>query len=136
MKNVMVLVLLSMLGCDGGDDKVSSEDEDSSIQDTRTGDTAAAQDSGNAADLPSGPTGLDGYCERYKECGGTYYATADDCVEATVDYWGDCPEMQAALDAFGDCMIDVSCDDYDPDSYNPASTDCAGEWSDINDADC
>ena len=137
MKNMIVLGLLVMWGCDGGDDKGASED--ASIQDSRTGDTAAADNSDNndsAEDLPSGPAGLDGYCERYKECGGIFYATAEDCVEATVDYWGDCPQMQAALDAFGDCMIDIPCDDYDPDSYNPASTDCAAEWSDINDADC
>ena len=135
MRSVMVVMLLAMLGCDGGDDKPDG-DSPASPGDTTQEDTGVSQDTGDSMDVPAGPTGLEGYCERYKECGGTYYATAEDCVDATLSYWGDCPEMRTALDAFGDCMMDISCDDYNPDSYNPASTDCADEWSDVYDADC
>ena len=53
-----------------------------------------------------------------------------------MNHWGDCTEMQTALDVFGDCMMTIDCDDYNPDTYNPASTDCAEEWQGVRDASC
>ena len=44
--------------------------------------------------------------------------------------------MQAALDAYGTCMVEVSCSDFDPDTYNPADTVCWREWEDILATDC
>ena len=117
------LLLGMLLACEGGD--VATDDSGSEVQDT------------DGSDDTNGPqlSGLERYCEAYKECGGRYYATADDCVEASVNYWGSCPSRRDALDAFGDCMTGVSCDDYNPDTYNPSSTECAQEWSDLGESD-
>ena len=62
-----------------------------------------------------------------------YYADQDECIEAGTDYWGECAEVSEALDAFGACMADMACEDYDPDAYNPANTPCSEQWSDLND---
>ena len=78
-----------------------------------------------------GETGLDAFCRRYFECGGTYYADEQACIDASLDYWGECAARRDALDAFGACMSEIECTDYDPDAYNPASTPCAQEWSDL-----
>lgn len=76
------------------------------------------------------------WCDRWKECGGTYYETAEDCVDATYAYFGECAEMLDALDAYAVCMVDISCDDFDPDTYDPADTDCWREWDEILSIDC
>ncbi len=81
-----------------------------------------------------GETGVEAMCRRVFECGGSYYADEDACIDAGVDYWGECAEVTAALDAFGACMSEVPCDEYDPDAYNPASTPCSEEWSDLGEA--
>ncbi len=129
---ILTLTALSLTACD-----TSSKDADTSAAEADADTDTDTDPSGYFdTDADVGATGLEGYCERYKECGGTYYATAEDCVEASLSYWGDCPEMQAALDAFGDCMMAVPCEDYNPDSYNPANTECAEEWDGVYDADC
>lgn len=81
-----------------------------------------------------GESGIEAFCRRYVECGGTYYADQQDCLDATVGYWGDCAEVTAALDDFGACMADIACDDYNPDAYNPANTVCAEQWGDVGSA--
>jgi hypothetical protein len=78
-----------------------------------------------------GEDGMDAFCRRYKECGGTYYEDQQACLDATYDYWGDCPSRKAALDAFGACMSEIDCDDWSPDAYNPSSTPCAAEWDQV-----
>ncbi len=84
---------------------------------------------------PTGRTGLEGNCDRYVECGGTYYESAQACIDATLDYWGDC--YRPELDAFGDCMRALSCDEWgDPDGYIPSQTPCADQWEDVLAADC
>ena len=117
------LLLAALFACDGGD--VSTDDSGSDVEDT------------DGSSDTNGPvlSGLERYCDAYKECGGTYYETADDCVQASVDYWGSCPSRRDALDDFGACMKDVPCDDYNPDTYNPASTECSQEWSDLGESD-
>ena len=72
---------------------------------------------------------FDGMCDHYKECGGTYYSTAQDCIDASINYWGECE--QGTLDTFGDCMKTIDCADWNPDTYNPANTDCSEEWSHV-----
>jgi hypothetical protein len=74
------------------------------------------------------PSGLEAYCDHYVDCGGTYYEDQQACIDASLNYWGSCPSRRAALDAFGDCMLGVACDEWSPDSYNPANTECAEEW--------
>lgn len=102
---------------------------------TTTDSGATNSDSGVVADSGdsggSGLFGLQRYCQAYKDCGGTYYATAQDCVDASLDYWGSCPSRRDALDTFGECMADVSCDSYNPDTYNPNNTECSAQWSAI-----
>ena len=128
-------------GDDTNDDDATGSDNDTDVAEV---DTDAADDEGDSdtdttddgGDGPVAVTGLQGSCEAYKDCGGTYYPTAQDCVDATLDYWGDCAGVRTALDAFGDCMMTLSCDDYNPDSYNPANTDCAEEWNDVRDSEC
>ena len=78
-----------------------------------------------------GETGIDSFCRRYVECGGTYYADAQECMDASLGYWGECPSRRAALDAFGACMSELDCSEWNPDAYNPGSTPCAQQWSDL-----
>jgi len=106
-----------------------------------TSSTGHAGDSSTGGEVPtSGPgvlpgeTGLDAFCRRYVECGGTYYADQDECIDASVGYWGECAEVTEALDAFGACMSEIACDEYNPDTYNPASTPCSEQWGEVGDA--
>ncbi|MBZ5714111.1 hypothetical protein [Nannocystis pusilla] len=78
-----------------------------------------------------GEDGMDAFCRRYKECGGTYYGDQQECLQATYDYWGDCPSRKAALDGFGACMSELDCGEWNPDAYNPGSTPCAAEWGEV-----
>lgn len=105
----------------------TEESSDTETIDTNTVDTETDDDA---------HVTYEDWCDRWKECGGTIYETAEDCVEATYDYFGTCPDMQAALDAYAQCMIDVSCDTFDPDTYNPADTPCAHEWDIILATSC
>lgn len=103
--------------------------------------TTAAEGSTTAPAPTDGPgvlpgeTGLDAFCRRYVECGGTYYADAQACIDESLGYWGECPSRRAALDAFGACMSEIECTDWNPDAYNPGSTPCAQEWSDLGASD-
>lgn len=90
---------------------------------------------GNDGNGGGGLTGLEGFCDYYFECGGTWYSDVDACMDASIDQWGECARPE--LDDFGDCMMGLTCEEWgDPDSYNPASTDCADEWDDVRDTDC
>lgn len=93
-------------------------------------DTTAPAPTDGPGLLP-GETGLDAFCRRYVECGGTYYDGAQACIDESLGYWGECASRRAALDAFGECMSFLECSDWDPDAYNPNSTPCAQEWSDL-----
>ncbi len=105
---------------------------DASSPDVGSTDTGGSDGTGGGS---SGRTGLEGYCDHYVDCGGTYYADADACIDASIDYWGECRRDE--LDTFGDCMMDLSCDEWgNPDAYNPANTPCADEWSAVGDATC
>jgi hypothetical protein len=92
--------------------------------------SVAGPDAGGSSTRP----GLEGFCDHYKECGGSYYGTAQDCIDATVGYWGDCRRPQ--LDAFGECMKAVPCSEWNPDAYNPSSTPCAAEWATMTGTSC
>lgn len=81
-----------------------------------------------------GEGGLDAFCRRFFECGGAYYSDEQDCIDESVGYWGECAEVTEALDAFGACMSEIPCDDYNPDAYNPANTVCSEQWSDVGSA--
>ena len=120
-----------LMACAGGpsvgdDGSVTGE----LVQDTGLVDTS---EPGNGAEAGAQ---LDAWCVRWKECGGTVYETAEDCVQATLDYWGDCAQMLDALDSYAECMIDVPCMDYDPDTLDPSQTACAGAWSGVLGASC
>jgi hypothetical protein len=103
---------------------------------TETAPSAAepARDDDGDSSGPTAPTGLEGFCEHSQECGSTYYEDAEACVEASEGYWGACRRPE--LDAFGDCMMKVSCDDFNPDAFNPNATPCASEWKAIGSKDC
>jgi hypothetical protein len=109
----------------GADTSASSTDAD----DTETGTTGAGPTSGPGV-LP-GEGGLEAFCRRYVECGGTYYADQQACIDASYDYWGACESRADALDVFGACMADIECTDWSPDAYNPASTPCAEQWQGV-----
>lgn len=102
--------------------------------------TTTADTSGSAtteAPTPEGPgvfpgeSGLEAFCRRYVECGGTYYADQQECIDESYSYWGECPSRKTALDVFGACMADIACGDWNPDAYNPGSTPCAQQWQDL-----
>lgn len=102
--------------------------------------TSAASETGDDTTAPAptdgpgvlpGETGLDAFCRRYVECGGTYYGDAQQCIDESLGYWGECKSRRDALDAFGACMSNLDCSEWNPDAYNPGSTPCAQEWSDL-----
>lgn len=79
--------------------------------------------------------GLEGFCDHTMNCGSTYYEDADDCIEQSLDHWGECRRDE--LDTFGDCMLEIDCDEWgDPDNYDPSQTDCADEWEAVEEASC
>ncbi|PCC74881.1 hypothetical protein SAMN02745121_05940 [Nannocystis exedens] len=78
-----------------------------------------------------GEDGMQAFCRRYKECGGTYYDDQQECLDATYGYWGDCPSRKAALDDFGACMSELECGAWNPDAYNPNDTPCAQQWAGV-----
>ena len=124
-----------------------------STGETSTGDTSStetASSDGSTGDAPTtagesstgpaptdgpgvlpGETGLDAFCRRYVECGGTYYQDAQACIDQSLGYWGECASRRAALDDFGACMSALACSEWSPDAYNPASTPCARQWQDL-----
>jgi hypothetical protein len=89
---------------------------------------------GGGDDDSSAASGLEAFCAHYLECGGTYYASAQACVDASLAYWTACRRPE--LDAFGECMKDLDCATWNPDAYNPASTPCASEYQDLAAATC
>jgi hypothetical protein len=105
------------------------------------GDGSSGETSSTTTGPTSGPgvlpgeTGLDAFCRRYVECGGSYYADQQACIDESYDYWGDCPSRATALDVFGACMSEIECTDWTPDAYNPASTPCAAEWEALGGSD-
>lgn len=98
--------------------------------DPSAGESTAAAPTDGPGVLP-GETGLDAFCRRYVECGGSFYADAQDCIDQSLAYWGECASRRAALDDFGACMSEVACRDYSPDAFNPASTPCAQQWDQL-----
>lgn len=126
-----------------GTDPSATGTDDAGTSGDPTTPTTGAADSGTES--TGGPTsgpgvlpgegGLEAFCRRYVECGGTYYADEQACIDASYDYWGDCESRAAALDAFGACMAEIECSDWSPDSYNPASTPCAEEWQGVGASD-
>ncbi|MFP4600566.1 MAG: hypothetical protein ACLFVJ_20090 [Persicimonas sp.] len=110
----------------------ATDSNEATTPDATTPDAATADAS--EAGGSSTRTGLEGFCDHYVDCGGTYYEDADACIDASIDHWGEC--RRAELDAFGDCMMQVDCDDWNPDTYNPANTECSEEWSAVSEASC
>lgn len=106
-----------------------------------SGDASSGETSSTTTGPTSGPgvlpgeTGLEAFCRRYVECGGSYYADQQACLDESYGYWGDCPSRTAALDVFGACMSEVECTDWTPDAYNPANTPCASEWEALGASD-
>jgi hypothetical protein len=126
-------------GSDAGGTTAPTSDTSSTGSTAGTaGGSSGGDESGSTGGSDSGgaATGLEGFCERYFECGGSYYSDVQSCMDASLGFWGDCTEARAALDAFGDCMITIPCEDYDPDAYNPANTDCAEQWQDVQQSSC
>jgi hypothetical protein len=151
LPSVLALITCLALSAGCGDDTDAVHDTgttedaaaltDTASSDTDTTDAGPADDDTGLADAnpeTGGGTdrdGLEGFCDHYVDCGGTYYEDAADCVGQSIDYWGEC--RRAELDTFGDCMKGLTCDEWgDPDVYNPANTDCAEEWSAVQQASC
>jgi hypothetical protein len=132
-------------GSDDTEAEDSSEaDASSSTIDPTTATTGLADTGSSSESTGEAPTsgpgvlpgegGLEAFCRRYVECGGTYYADEQACIDASYDYWGDCATRAAALDEFGACMSEIECTDWSPDAYNPASTPCAEQWQGVGDS--
>lgn len=122
---------------DGSDAEPAQADADTpdvAAAEVTPGDTVADASGVTDGTEPGGGDLLT-YCAWYKTCGGIFYDTAEDCAAASIDYWGEC--RRPWLDAFGACMLAVSCEDWgDPDLYNPADTPCAAAYRDIEEAPC
>lgn len=123
-------------GSDGSSDSTptSSATSGASTSGEATGGSSGGTTAVGPTDGPGvlpGETGLDAFCRRYVECGGTFYADQQACIDASLDYWGSCASRRTALDAFGVCMSEMDCMDWSPDAYNPGSTPCAQQWQDL-----
>ncbi len=125
----LVLALGGVVACTGiEDDPESCETCSAEPDGSPAPEGSPAAEPEVAPPQPGDPTMSN--CIHSKDvCGATYYDTAQDCYDAGVEYWGTCTETLAALDAFSECMEAVPCEDYDPDSYNPANTPCSDLWS-------
>lgn len=116
----------------GGSGGASNSDGTSSGGgEASSGGTTAAGPTDGPGVLP-GETGLDAFCRRYVECGGTFYADKQACMDASLNYWGECASRRMALDAFGACMSEMECTDWSPDLYSPSDTPCAQQWDDLS----
>lgn len=126
---------------DGGETTDDGSESSTSGNVPTTSGTGTSEGESSTGEVPtSGPGvlpgegGLEAFCRRFFECGGGYYSDEQDCIDASVNYWGECAEVTEALDGFGACMSEIECDDYNPDTYNPASTPCSEQWSDVQSA--
>lgn len=139
----LTLTLSLSLGCalgakdeadDGAVDDIEDEEGDEDEEDTDEEDEEEEPTTGPG--VLGDETGLEAMCRRFFECGGGYYSDEEDCIEASYNYWGDCRAAENALNALGECVAEVDCDDYNPDSYHPSSVGCGDEWEDLGNADC
>ncbi|MDP2310490.1 MAG: hypothetical protein Q8P18_31015 [Pseudomonadota bacterium] len=153
MKLLLLLSFSLALGCalggkaadkSGDVDPEDTEDvDDTEDEDEDTEDEEDTDDEEDTEEEPTtGPgvlgdeTGLEAMCRRFFECGGGYYENEEECMQASYDYWGECRAAEDALNALGECVANVDCDDYNPDSYNPSSVGCDDEWEDLGASDC
>ena len=125
----------------GSASTTASTDPTAATTTAATGETSTTGDTTGATTGPTtgpgvlpGETGLDAFCRRYVECGGSYYNDQQDCIDASLNYWGACPSRREALDDFGACMSEMECSDWNPDAYNPGSTPCAELWTKLGDS--
>ncbi len=119
MRNLLLGLILSLAACgDSGGDTIL--DDGGNVLD-------ASKQSDDGGTPSSGRTGLEGSCDRYKACGGSYYGTAQACIDAAVGYWGTC--RKAELDAFGECMRVQDCSLAGSDGYIPSQTPCAKQYA-------
>jgi hypothetical protein len=82
-------------------------------------------------DGSTGGGGLAGFCADYIACGGTQYASAQDCINAALAYWGACRKPE--LDTFSDCMMTLPCSEW-VGGYIPGDTPCATQWAALENA--
>jgi hypothetical protein len=102
-----------------------------SKKDAGDGDSGSKKDAGNGG---GSSAGLLGFCEHYIECGGTTYSSAQACVTDAISFWGSCRRPQ--LDAFGTCMVGVSCASWNPSAYDPHDTPCGALWDEVAQTPC
>lgn len=114
---------------DGASDRGSTPD--ASTKDAALADGGTKKDGGGP---PPTATGLQGFCQHYFECGGTSYASVQACVTDAVNYWNACRRPE--LDAFGTCMMHVSCQDWNPAAYDPYGTPCGTLWAAMVNKNC
>lgn len=119
---------------EGSESSTSGEVPTTSGTGTSDGESSTGEVPTSGPGVLPGEGGLEAFCRRFFECGGGYYSDEQDCIDASVNYWGECAEVTEALDGFGACMSEIACDDYNPDTYNPASTVCSEQWSDVQSA--
>lgn len=105
--------------------------KDASAKDAAMADGGTKRDGGGP---PPTATGLQGFCQHYFECGGTSYASVQACVTDAVNYWNACRRPE--LDAFGTCMMQVSCQDWNPAAYDPYATPCGTLWGTMVNKSC
>lgn len=133
-----MISLVAALACAGKPVDSTDPDERPDLEDTSgdTDETEGTKDTETGEPTGGGGrTGLEGFCDYYIECGGSYYSDAQDCIDASLAYWGECRRPE--LDAFGDCMLaEFTCDSWNPDTYNPSGGACGEEWAALGNAEC
>jgi hypothetical protein len=126
----------SSAGDSGDDDPDTSGNASGSSTDApTTADESTGSGPTSGPGVLPGESGLEAFCRRYVECGGTYYADQQACIDASTGYWGECASRIAAQDTFGACMSEIECSDWSPDAYNPNSTPCAEQWQELGATD-
>ena len=112
------LIAALFLGCGGGATTNGEPGGDGSSP-------SGLMDGGGTA----APAGLAAYCKLYEQCGGSYYASEAECVSKTDSWYGICAGSEAALNAYGDCMVaSVTCTSWNPNADPPGTVACGDEW--------
>ena len=128
----IALLTVTLGGACGEADSSNHADADAG---TEAPDSGSGDGDGDAGtEEPVLRFGLEGFCDHYKECGGSYDATAQDCIDRSMRYWGDC--RRDLLDAWSECMKTIPCEGWNPDAYQPANVGrCEEEWQTLREAD-
>ncbi len=112
----------------GASSSSSSESGDDSSTAATTG---GVDDTTGDTSEPAPDMGFEAYCRHYIECGGTYWADEQICLDESYGYWGTCPSRLALLEALATCVEALTCEEFSPNSTPPSNTPCGDYYDEL-----